>query len=84
VDRILTGVAIALAALLLSGGLVREAAAGEAGGKSSAATLTATSQAPVVNGLRSERVLSLVLTLEALRAVPALVPEARKSSPFGL
>jgi hypothetical protein len=79
VDRILTGIAIALAALVMSGGFVREAAAEETGDKASAATLAATSQVPVVNGLRSERVLSLVLTLEALRAVPALVPKAMKN-----
>ena len=79
-DRILTGIAIALAALMMSGGIMREAVAEEAGAKASAASPSATSQAPVVNGLRSERVLSLLLTLEALRAAPALL-EARKTWP---
>ena len=34
---------------------------------------TQKSQMPAASGLRSERVLSLLLTLEALRAAPALL-----------
>lgn len=71
-DRILTAIAIAAAALLMSGGLMREAAAEERGAKAPVVPAVA-SQAPVVNGLRIERVLSLVLALEALRAAPALL-----------
>lgn len=77
-DRLATGVMIALAALFLSGGFVRDVAAQEPGVKPPAAGQAVKSPAPVVNGLRSESVLSLVLTLEALRAAPASLFDARK------
>lgn len=77
-DRLSAGVMIALAALVLSGGFMREAAAEEASVKAPAAVQSVKSQVPVVNGLRSELVLSLVLTLEALRAAPANLFDARK------
>jgi hypothetical protein len=69
-DRLLTGIAIALAALVLSGGFMHDVMAAEPGGPASAAVFK--SPNPVANGLRGERVLSLVLTLEALRAAPDL------------
>jgi hypothetical protein len=77
-DRLATGVMIALAALFMSGGFVRDVAAAEAGVKPPAGAQPVASPAPVVNGLRSELVLSLVLTLEALRAAPANLADARK------
>jgi hypothetical protein len=77
-DRIATGVMIALAALFMSGGFVRDVAAEEAGVKPPTAGQSVKSQAPVVNGLRGELVLSLVLTLEALRAAPASLFDERK------
>ena len=72
-DRIGTGIAIALCALVMSGGYVRDVMAGEAGTRVSAEASSMISQVAVVNGLRSERVLSLILTLEALRVAPALL-----------
>lgn len=77
-DRLAAGVMIAIAALLMSGGFVREVAAGEAGVKTPLPAQSVKSQDPVVNGLRSELVLSLVLALEALRAAPANLSDARK------
>ena len=76
-DRIATGIMIALAAVLMSGSFLGESLAGEPGVKALDAAESIKSQVPAVNGLRSERVLSLVLTLEALRAAPALL-DARK------
>lgn len=71
-SRIAVGVMIAGFALLMNGGLVRQVLADEL---SSAAgsqpvlstTITATS------GHRSERVLSLLIALEALRAAPEVL-----------
>lgn len=77
-DRLAAGVMIAIAALLMSGGFVRDVAAGEAGVKTPLPAQSVKSQDPVVNGLRSELVLSLVLALEALRAAPANLSDARK------
>lgn len=77
-DRLATAIVIAAAVLLTSSGLlVRDVLADDAVGRM-AAVVSDKSPAPVVNGLRSERVLSLVLTLEALRAAPALL-DARKA-----
>jgi hypothetical protein len=77
-DRVLLGIAIALAALFLSGGFMRDVMAANRG---AGAPELAVKSPPVTNGLRSERVLSLMLTLEALRAVPDLFERnARVSS----
>lgn len=70
-DRISAGIAIALCALVMTGGLMRDVMAGESA--ETAAMSSRLSQVPVVNGPRSERVLSLILTLEALRAAPAIL-----------
>ncbi len=75
-DRLAAGIMIAIAALVMNGGLVRDARAGEAGPGAKAQT-TITSQTPVAYGLRSERVLSLLLTLEALRAAPVLLDRSK-------
>jgi len=71
-SRIAVGVMIAVAALAMNGGLVRQVlaedfvrTAGSAPALST--TITATS------GLRSERVLSLLIALEALRAAPEVL-----------
>jgi hypothetical protein len=72
-DRLAAGTMIALAAVLMSGSLKGETMADEPGVKAPDAAEAVKSQVPVVNGFRSERVLSLILTLEALRAAPALL-----------
>ena len=71
-DRLATGTMIALAAVLMSGSFVGDVMARETG-KAPELANDIKSQDPVGNGLRSERVLSLILTLEALRAAPALL-----------
>lgn len=75
-DRVAAGIMIAIAALVMNGGLVRDALAEDIGRSVKAeAAITAadTSRTPVAYGPRSELVLSLLLTLEALRAAPALL-----------
>lgn len=75
-SRIAVGVMIAIAVLIMNGGLVRQVlaedlskAAINAGAMTPAlsTTITATS------GHRSERVLSLLIALEALRAAPEVL-----------
>lgn len=73
-DRLATAIMIALAALVMNGGMLRDVMAEEAGMRIAApSSSTQKSQMPAPTGLRSERVLSLLLTLEALRAAPALL-----------
>jgi hypothetical protein len=72
-DRLATGIMIALAALVLSGGFATDVLAEGTGGKAPAMASSVKSRTPVVYGLRSERVMSLVLALEALRAAPVLL-----------
>ena len=72
-DRLATAIMIALAALVMQGGLMRDVMAEESGLRIPAPTVTPKSQMPAATGLRSERVLSLILTLEALRTAPALL-----------
>jgi hypothetical protein len=76
-DRLAAAILIALAALVMNGGLVHDAMAEEAGLKYPAATTAQKSPAPVVTGPRGERVLSLLLTLEALRAAPGLLDTSK-------
>ena len=71
-DRIAAAIALALCALVMTGGSMREVMAGEAAGAATAIHAPA-SHLPALNGQRSERVLSLILTLEALRAAPAIL-----------
>jgi hypothetical protein len=71
-DRLATGTMIALAAVLMSGS-VGDVMARETGTRAPVEATDIKSPDPVVNGLRSERVLSLILTLEALRAAPAVL-----------
>ena len=72
-SRIAVGVMIAIAALVIvNGGMIRQVLAEELPGSSLNApalstTITATS------GHRSERVLSLLIALEALRAAPEVL-----------
>jgi hypothetical protein len=68
---------IALAALVMNGGLVGKVMAEEAGIRLPRSAATEKSPTPQAYGLRSERVLSLLLTLEALRAAPALLDTPR-------
>jgi len=72
-DRLATAIMIALAALVMNGGMLRDVFAEESGMRIAAPQATQKSQMPAASGLRSERVLSLLLTLEALRAAPALL-----------
>ncbi len=67
--RLAAGTVIALAILAMNGNLVRDVLAEQ--GQRPLTTLS--SATPVVSGPRSERVLSLVLALEALRAAPELL-----------
>lgn len=77
-DRLATAIMIALAALVMNGGLVRDVMAEEAGMRIPApSAVVQKSQMPAATGLRSERVLSLLLTLEALRAAPALLDTSK-------
>lgn len=72
-DRLATGILIAVFALAIGAGTVRETVAAETGAKATDLAPSSTSQIPVVHGPRSERVMSLILTLEALRAAPAVL-----------
>jgi hypothetical protein len=79
-DRLAAGIMIAIAALVMNGGLVRDALAEEismGAGAQTAIAASVTSPTPVGHGLRSARVLSLLLTLEALRAAPALLDRSK-------
>ena len=73
-DRIATAVMIALAALVMQAGLTKGVLADSAGMRLAAAPAAqSSSPAPATGTLRSERVLSLLLTLEALRTAPDLL-----------
>ncbi|MHB1101932.1 MAG: hypothetical protein ACYC0C_03945 [Devosia sp.] len=79
-DRLAAGIMIAIAALVMNGGLVRDALAEDTGLSAkaqAAATAIVASPTPVGYGLRGERVLSLLLTLEAPRAAPALLDPSK-------
>ena len=66
-SRIAVGVMIALAALFMNGGLIRPVWAAE---HASAGTQALSTD---ITGHRSERVLSLLIALEALRAAPGVL-----------
>lgn len=68
-DRLGAGIVIAVAVLAMNGSLVRDVLAAEAAPAGFGSALS--SAAPAASGPGSARVLSLVLTLEALRAAPA-------------
>lgn len=72
-NRLAAGIMIAFAALVMNGGLVRDVLAEEAGLSFPIAAAAPKSQTTLASGLRSERVMSLLLTLSALRAAPALL-----------
>ena len=69
--RLAAGMVIALAILAMNGNLVRDVLAEDSQRLIASAQLSSTT--PVASGLRSERVLSLLLTLEALRAAPEVL-----------
>jgi len=69
--RLAAGTVIALAILVMNGNLVRDVLAESSQRLTTSAPLS--SSTPTVNGPRSERVLSLLLTLEALRAAPEVL-----------
>jgi len=71
-SRIAVGVMIAIAALVMNGGMIRQVVADDLSRNAGnvpvlSTTVTATS------GHRSERVLSLLIALEALRAAPEVL-----------
>ena len=67
-DRLASGIVIAIAVLAINGGLMRDVL-----GEEPMFEPKLSSSTPVASGHRSERVLSLVLALEALRAAPDLI-----------
>lgn len=75
-DKLAAGIMIALAALLMSGSFARDVMAGEPAPRAGTAQALQ-SRTPVTNGNRSELVVSLLLTLDALRTAP-VVPDQRK------
>jgi len=68
-DRLAAGIVIAAAPMAINGSFVREVQ----GNESPVLQPTLSSSTPVASGNRSERVLSLVLALEALRAAPGVL-----------
>lgn len=76
-DRLSTGIMIAVAALLMTGVIGGEALAREAVAGAPTPAGTVASSTPVTSAPRSERVMSLLLTLEALRAAPVLLDAAK-------
>ena len=72
--RLAAGMVIALAILAMNGNLVRDVLAEQ--GQRPLTTLS--SATPVASGPSSERVLSLLLTLEALRAAPEVLGAPRR------
>lgn len=74
--RLAAGTVIALAILAMNGNLVRDVLAEDS--QPLIASTTLSSAAPVASGPSSERVLSLLLTLEALRAAPQVLTGARR------
>jgi hypothetical protein len=69
--RLAAGMVIALAILAMNGNLVRDVLAEDSQRLIASAPLS--SITPVVSGPRSARVLSLLLTLGALRATPEVL-----------
>ncbi len=69
--KLAAGMVIALAVLAMNGNLVRDVLAEDS--QRLIASTTLSSATPVASGPSSERVLSLLLTLEALRAAPQVL-----------
>jgi alpha/beta superfamily hydrolase len=76
-DRLSTGIMIAVAALLMTGVIGSEALARDTSAGAPTPVGTIASPTPVANGPRSERVMSLLIALEALRAAPALLDASK-------
>lgn len=74
--RLAAGTVIALAILAMNGNLVRDVLAEDS--QRLIASTTLSSATPVASGPSSERVLSLLLTLEALRAAPEVLAGPRR------
>ena len=75
-DRIAAALMIAIAALVMNGGLIKDVFAEELGGAPVGAA-PPSSSSPVVSGPRSERVLSLLIALEALRVAPEVLARSK-------
>lgn len=75
-DRIAAAMMIAIAALVMNGGLIRDVLA-EDFGRAPVGVAQLSSSTPVASGLRSERVLSLLIALEALRAAPEVLNRSK-------
>jgi hypothetical protein len=71
-SRIAAGILIAIAALMMSGGVIRPVSAEEAAQTGSHSPALSTTNTAAY-GHRSERVLSLLIALEALRAAPEVL-----------
>jgi hypothetical protein len=71
-SRIAAGVMIAIAALLMNGAMMRDVLAEDAGTTGMRSSALSSQVSPAV-GHRSERVLSLLIALEALRAAPEIL-----------
>ena len=78
-DRLAAGIMIASAALVMNGGLVHEGVAEDsvASKLDVAKAGTMNAPAPVAASRRGERVLSLLLALEAVRAAPGLLDPSK-------
>lgn len=77
-DRLAAAIMIALAALVMNGGLLRDVMAEEAGMRIAVARPGLEKlQTPAATGLRSERIISLLLALEALRSAPDLLDSSK-------
>ena len=74
--RLAAGTFIALAVLAMQGNLVRDVLAEDSQRLIASTTLSSATQ--VASGPSSERVLSLLLTLEALRAAPEVLGSPRR------
>jgi len=71
-SRIAVGVMIAIAALVMNGGMIRQGLAEDLSRTTGGMPALSTS-IPAPSGHRSERVLSLLIALEALRATPEVL-----------
>lgn len=78
-DRLAAAILIVIAALVMTGGMGRSALAGEAALRLPVESVQVPASPPpgAASTLRSGRVLSLLLTLEALSASPTLLDRSK-------
>ena len=75
-DRIAAAMMLAIAALVMNGGLIKDVLADDFG-RAPVSIAPLSSSTAVASGLRSERVLSLLIALEALRAAPEVLNRSK-------